>query len=205
MSEHPHYAQGAFTIELTVFNRWPFRLGPFHTGASEGELVAELAALLDGLPCRLDGLDCYDHTEVLQAEYLAPWRGRDTLLAHGLRAKPWGEPFVPADLPLLRGLLAHRYHEHYQGALPGERAGLPMDPDTLRLAMQDHIEGTLVAALGREQGEQQALALYLGMMGASGLSPVALEVLDALLAELAETAHGHLPAIESGRSRAVLH
>ncbi|MFH7566337.1 hypothetical protein [Oceanimonas smirnovii] len=177
----------AFEIELTVFARFPLKLGPFHTRASQDELTAELVALFEGLPCRLDGLDYFDHTEAPEAEKLPPWQGRITLLAHGLRHKPRGEPFTVEDVPLLRSLLAFRFCDYQQGLWHSSKGAVfTVEPGPLAWLMQEHLESPHLMRQGGEQGHRDVLAQYMAMVGGSGLTPVGFEALCMMLEGFAE-------------------
>ncbi|GHA07717.1 hypothetical protein [Oceanisphaera arctica] len=177
----------AFEIELTVFARLPLKLGPFHTSASQDELAAELVALFEGLPCRLDGLDYQDHNAAPHVEQLPPWRGRATLLAHGLRPKPRGEPFTVEDVPLLRSLLAFRFCDYQQGRWHSSKGAVfAMEPGPLAWLMQDRLESPHLEREGGEQGGREVLALYMAMTGGSGLTPVGFETLCMMLEGFAE-------------------
>ena len=177
----------AFEIELTVFARLPLKLGPFHTRASQDEIAAELLALFEGLPCRLDGLDYFDHTEAPHAEHLPPWQGRATLLAHGLRPKPKGEPFTVADVPLLRSLLAFRFCDYQQGRWHSSKGTVfTVEPGPLAWLMQEHLEIPHLMREGGEQGSRAVLAQYKAMIGDSGLTPVGFETLCMMLEGFAE-------------------
>lgn len=177
----------AFEIELTVFARLPLKLGPFHTRASQDELTAELVALFEGLPCRLDGLDYFDHTEAPEAEHLPPWQGRITLLTHGLRLKPRGEPFTVEDVPLLRSLLAFRFCDYQQGKWHSSKGAVfTVEPGPLALLMQEHLESPHLMREGGEQGSRAVLAQYKAMIGDSGLTPLGFETLCMMLEGFAE-------------------
>lgn len=177
----------AFEIELTVFARWPLKLGPFHTRASQDELNAELVALFEGLPCRLDGLDYFDHTEAPHADHLPPWQGRATLLAHGLRHKPRGESFTVEDVPLLRSLLAYRFCDYQQGQWHSSTGAVfTVEPEPLAWLMQEHLESPHLMREGGERGRCDVLAQYMAMVGGSGLTPVGFEALSMMLEVVAE-------------------
>lgn len=179
----------AFEIELTVFARLPLKLGPFHTRASQDEITAELVTLFEGLPCRLDGLGYCDHTEAPNAEHLPPWKGRATLLAHGLRPKPQGEPFTVEDAPLLRWLLAFRFCDYQQGRWHSSKGAVyAVEPGTLAWLMQDRLEGPHLVQDGGEKGSRAVLAQYKAMIGDSGLTPMGFETLCVMMERFAEDA-----------------